>query len=307
MNTSLGFIVLGFVLGTVLGSLAKALADRSTKKVSFWGRSYCDSCKRKLAWYDLFPVFSYLFLKGKCRYCSKKIPLSTLWVEIGLGAVLAYFFIGFIPIPLLSQTSFGWSAFSLALELLFKVFIVVILTIVLLTDLKTGLIPDRITYPAVVISIIYIVSSFGLKVWVFYQEITSSPFGSYLLPPKSNYFTDVVQRLALGSLGNFVWAVGAALIFVLLIVVTKGRGMGWGDVKFVFFLGLVLGFPHILVALFLAFFFGAVLSLGLVALKRKNFGQTIPFGPFLSFGAMLALFWGPQILNWYLSSFKLGY
>jgi len=65
--------LLGFILGLVLGSFIKALADRSLSSKSFWGRSYCQYCKHKLAWYDLFPVISYLTLKGKCRYCHKKV------------------------------------------------------------------------------------------------------------------------------------------------------------------------------------------------------------------------------------------
>ncbi|MDO8498455.1 MAG: prepilin peptidase [bacterium] len=306
MNNSLGLIVFGFVLGTILGSLAKALADRSTKKVSFWGRSYCLSCKRKLAWYDLFPVLSYLLLKGRCRYCHKKIPSLNLGVEIVLGVTVAFIFAS-TPSALVFPMNFTWDNVSLLLDLLFKIFTVVVLAVVFLTDLKTGLIPDRITYPAVLISAAYILVSLGLKIWTFYQSILSSPFGSYLLPPRSHYFSDVVQRLVLNKVWDISWALGMALLFVLLIVVTKGRGMGWGDVKFVLFLGLALGFPQIMVALLLAFLLGAVFSLGLIALGRKSFGQTIPFGPFLSLGAVLAFLWAPQILNLYFSSFKLGY
>jgi leader peptidase (prepilin peptidase)/N-methyltransferase len=84
--------------------------------------------------------------------------------------------------------------------------------------------------------------------------------------------------------------------------------MGWGDVKYVFFLGLALGYPNLLVGLFLAFLLGAITALILVAFKRKEFGQTIPFGPFLSLGAFIALLWGSKLLDFYLQySLGLGY
>src|SRR5256885_2258995 len=86
------FALLGFVLGTVLGSLAKALADRSLLNKSFLGRSYCPRCKSQLKWYDLFPIFSYLSLRGKCRYCHKKIPIDYLLVEVITGLIVGFLF-----------------------------------------------------------------------------------------------------------------------------------------------------------------------------------------------------------------------
>ena len=93
--------------------------------------------------------------------------------------------------------------------------------------------------------------------------------------------------------------------FIFLILITSGKGMGWGDVKYVLFIGLVLGFPNGIVSIFLSFLIGAVFSLVLIGLGRKSFGQTIPFGPFLSLGAFITLFWGPQLINWYLNGMKI--
>ena len=78
--------------------------------------------------------------------------------------------------------------------------------------------------------------------------------------------------------------------------------MGLGDVKLVFFLGLLLGYPDILVALFLAFFIGSIIGLGLIIVKKKKFKSEIPFGPFLIAGAFIALFWGENLIRWYLGS-----
>ncbi|KKR41421.1 MAG: Type 4 prepilin-like protein leader peptide-processing enzyme [Candidatus Daviesbacteria bacterium GW2011_GWC2_40_12] len=76
--------------------------------------------------------------------------------------------------------------------------------------------------------------------------------------------------------------------------------MGGGDVKLGAFMGIILGFPQALLALMLAFFTGAIFSLFLIILGKKSFGQSIPFGPFLVLGSLTALFWGDQILDWYL-------
>lgn len=300
------FIVIGFVLGTVLGSLSKALADRSTKKVSFWGRSYCESCKHQLKWHDLFPVFSYLLLWGKCRYCQAKIPLSNLIFEIVMGVLFAWLLAERFTHSF-ENLAFGWPAVLLFLTVGFLCFVIVVSVILLWTDIKTGLIPDRITYPAIVIGAAYLFISSLLKSWIFYQDLQANPLGPYLLPPKSNYFYDVVMRIWTNNLGNIAAAIIATGIFVLLIVITKGKGMGWGDVKYVFFMGLVLGLSQTAVALFLAFLIGAVFSILLILVRRRSFGQTIPFGPFLSLGVITSLLWGSQILNWYLSSFNLGY
>ena len=93
--------------------------------------------------------------------------------------------------------------------------------------------------------------------------------------------------------------VGGAF-FLLLVVFSKGKAMGGGDIKLAVFMGLVLGLSKLAVALFLAFLTGAIVSLILIFVGKKRFGQTIAFGPFLVFGAYVALIWGQQILDWYL-------
>jgi len=76
---------------------------------------------------------------------------------------------------------------------------------------------------------------------------------------------------------------------------------GVGDIKLAFFIGLFLGWPNILVALFLAFFIGAIIGVGLIASQRKTLKSEVPFGPFLAAGTFIALFWGQSIINWYLN------
>src|SRR5437764_400734 len=86
------FTIFGFVIGTLIGSLTKVLADRSLRSSSFWGRSYCEKCKHKLSWYDLFPIFSYLSLFGRCRYCQTKLSINYLLVEVVVGLLVGILF-----------------------------------------------------------------------------------------------------------------------------------------------------------------------------------------------------------------------
>jgi leader peptidase (prepilin peptidase) / N-methyltransferase len=280
--------VFGFLLGAILGSFIEATSVRLVQDKSLKGRSYCDHCKRSLSWFDLVPIVSYLVLSGHCRHCKNPIPKEFLIVEILTGVLVSTVFI------------FGNGDL---LDSLFKTFVVVILEIVFLTDIKSGYIFDLITYPASLISI----------AWLFLISLYYS-ISLYLNMAEASLSGAVLNNNFLESL-QFIWrpvglsvlsGLGASLFFIFLILITKGRGMGWGDVKYVFFLGLVLGFPNIVLGLFLAFLVGSMFSIGLIVLKKKSFGATIPFGPFLSIGAYIALVWGNEILIWYLAS-TLGY
>ncbi len=77
--------------------------------------------------------------------------------------------------------------------------------------------------------------------------------------------------------------------------------MGLGDFKLTVLMGLVLGWPEILPALFLSFLMGGIIGIGLIILGKKNLKSEIPFGPFLATGTIIAIFWGQNLINWYLS------
>lgn len=245
--------LLGFILGAALGSFALVWAERTLQKESILGRSYCPHCHKKLAWFDLIPLLSYLMTKGQCRYCKKPIGIKNFIFELVLGILIAAMF-----------WQSGWQDSFWQLGL--KVFFITTLVTLTWTDLKKGLIPDKIVNPAILISFVLII---GLG-------------GSEFL---------VNSLLAAFFIGGF---------FYLLIIITQGRGMGGGDVKLGVLMGLVLGFPAALVAAMAAFLSGAVSGILLIFLGRKKLKQTIPFGPFLALGSILTLFWGNQIINWYL-------
>lgn len=298
------FTLCGWVLGSCLGSFAKALADRSLTKRTFSGRSYCSKCKQTLRWYDLFPVFSYLSTQGRCRYCHAKIGVEYFLVEVIAGIIIAYLFyqnFGNLTLQISNQFSvFNFQFLFFLSELGLKVFFVTILIPLFLTDIRKMLIPDRIIIPAIVISILSLAVLTVTKIGYLFWYLSHSAIGRYLLPPYNDYFI----RHALMYVHNFMWnvvmGVGIAGFFLLLIIITRGKGMGGGDVKLGALIGIVLGFPSALVAILLSFLTGAVFSVGLILVGRKHFGQTIPFGPFLVLGSLIALFWGEQIVSWYL-------
>lgn len=295
-------VIIGFVLGAILGSFVKVLADRSLTGKVFTGRSYCPNCKHTLAWYDLFPIFSYIFLKGKCRYCGTKIGIEYLLVEVVMGILIGLVFWQSFQFSVDSlQLNFQFSI--ILLELVLKTFFIIILVVLFITDLKEMFIPDRIVLPAIVIAVISLFVITLYKIGYLYYYLSQSTVGRLLLPPHNEYF----QRYAIVTAQPFIYGILMGLViggfFLSLIIVTRGKGMGGGDVKLGAFMGIMLGFPNALFALILSFLTGAIFSVGLIILGKKHFGQTIPFGPFLVLGSLIMLFWGGPIVDWYL---KLG-
>ncbi|MFZ3099833.1 MAG: A24 family peptidase, partial [Minisyncoccales bacterium] len=89
-------------------------------------------------------------------------------------------------------------------------------------------------------------------------------------------------------------------LFLAMFLASRGKWMGFGDVKLAFLMGLALGFWPVLLAVFLANLFGAIMGLVMVSAKKKKMSSPIPFGPFLVAGLLISLFFAPAILDWYL-------
>ncbi|MDO8601418.1 MAG: prepilin peptidase [bacterium] len=235
-----------FIFGLIAGSFLNSVIYRLEQGQSFIkGRSFCPHCKHQLAWQDLIPLFSFLILKGKCRYCRQKISWQYPLVELTAGLLFVLIF--FVQ---------GWP--SLGWNLIIACFFIIIFVY----DLKHYIIPDRVIYPAIIMA------------WIF------------------NF-----------SLVPILSALGAAFFFFLIVLASKGKGMGIGDIKLAFLMGLFLGWPNIAVALFSAVFLGAIIGIGLIISAKKTLKSEVPFGPFLAVGTFLALFWGEKIINFYLNLF----
>jgi leader peptidase (prepilin peptidase) / N-methyltransferase len=291
---------LGFLVGLLLGSLIDCLANRSLTKKSFWGRSYCDSCKKQLKWYDLFPIISYLVLKGQCRYCHKKISAEVLVVEVLSGIVTALIFYKTLTPSFFLVSPSNISSFFIGLLALgLRLYIFCILAIFVITDYKKGIIPDRISLPAIITVTVWSFMLVLLNIIFLFLFLKSSYLGNLLLPPHTDYLYRHSLLIFSPFVQSFLAAFGIGAFFALLILITRGRGMGGGDLKLGIFIGFALGFPSSILAIFVSFILGSVAGIALLLSRKKQFGQTIPFGPFLSMGALIALLWGDEIISWY--------
>lgn len=154
-------------------------------------------------------------------------------------------------------------------QMIYHLIAVSFLIIVFFYDLKHYIIPDKVIYPAIIIAFLF------------------------SLP------------LLMSDLSFVLSAFLAGGFFLAIVLITRGKGMGIGDIKLGFLMGLLLGWPHIVTALFLAFILGSVVGVLLILLGKKGLKSEVPFGPFLITGTFLALFWGDKILNWYLNCFLL--
>ncbi|KKR50334.1 hypothetical protein A3A55_02010 [Candidatus Roizmanbacteria bacterium RIFCSPLOWO2_01_FULL_40_14] len=244
-------LVFLFILGLFIGSFLNVLIDRLPREEQIVkGRSKCDHCKHVLAWYDLLPVISWVFLKGKCRYCKKQIDFRNTLVELLTGTM-------FVLTAVLLVSGIRYQVLGIEIiKLSIYLIIVSCLMVIFFIDLKHKIIPDSLTI---------LVGITGVLLW--FLSPTSLSYINYLLS-----------------------AAGSAMFFLFLVFITKGRGMGMGDVKFAFVMGLLLGSPGVIIALYIAFLTGAILSAILILSKRKKFGQTVPFGPFLVVGTLIVLF-----------------
>jgi leader peptidase (prepilin peptidase)/N-methyltransferase len=115
------------------------------------------------------------------------------------------------------------------------------------------------------------------------------------IPGTNPYFVPYLSRAAIG------FAIGL-LLFLLIVILSRG-GMGLGDVKMAALMGIMLGYPSVLVAIFLGIMAGGIVAIVLLAARKKGRKQAIPFGPFLALGTMLALIWGNAIWGWYIGRF----
>jgi len=262
-----------FLFGLVIGSFLNCVIYRLGKKQGFLkGRSYCPHCKHTLSWQDLIPVFSFLILRGKCQYCKKKISWQYPLVELLTGILFLLVF---------------WH-FDFGLDLVFGFWILTscFLVLIFVYDFKHYIIPDKVIYPAILLTL-------GFRTW--------DLFGNWELGIEAElpFQVGIFSNFA----NYFLSGLGAGAFFLAIVLVSKGRWMGVGDIKLAFLIGLLLGYPNTLLALFLAFLIGAIIGLGLIILKKKTIKSELPFGPFLILGIYIALFFGEKIINWYFNLF----
>ncbi len=175
-----------------------------------------------------------------------------------------------------------------------------------LVELTTGILTlFTIYYSLFFIQTTFLVTGYRLLITYALITIFVSDWLYQTIPDEVVYPVIAISLLyaILFMPGAILAGLVAAAFFGLLVLATRGKGMGIGDVKLAGLMGLVLGFPGIVIALMLAFLTGASVGVILVVVGKKHFGEHIPFGPFLASATWVSLFWGQTIWQFYLDKF----
>lgn len=265
------FYLLVFFFGTFIGSFLNVLIDRPARgETVFWGSSHCEKCNHKLVWNDLIPLWSYIRLGGRCRYCRSPIPfwLPVVEVTTGLLFVLATYIFGL--------TSSNLSMINMAIWL-YGYMAISLLIVIFFSDLKYHLIYDSIVYLAIGTALL-------CHLFCFFMP-NVLPITHYALPI-TNYFFSA-----------FLSAAFFYLLYALGPKIFHQDTMGFGDVKLAFLMGLLLGYPKIIIALYLAFLTGALVGVILILVKKAEMRSQIAFGPFLVGATFVVGFFGEGILE----------
>lgn len=307
------------VVGLLIGSAINAIVWRLYVNRSWvHGRSMCPDCEHTLAAKDLVPVFSWLALHGKCRYCKKKIHWQYPLVE-ALTAVL-----------------FTWSAIiiapdSMATGIKLGVWLVLLTMLIILAvyDTRWMILPNKIIFSAIgvasalavagayaaeansfashlpiVVGFLIFVGLVVLLLQKFWPEDNEWLFlsGFFLLTAAVAWLSTQADFPML--FGPLLAAIGGTAAFLAVAKVgslySKQEAMGGGDIKLVFLMGLILGIKGLAVALLIAFNTAALVGVGLILLRRKGRRDYVPFGPFLIGATVIAFLYGREIIQWYL-------
>ena len=295
------FTFLVFIFGTIIGSFLNVVIDRADMKESpVKGHSFCPYCHKILAWWELIPVFSFFLLRGKCSSCKHKLSWQYPLVEAGTGLSFVFLFWRFFRFPFINFSLLQNITFeNLFIFLIFCIWLywIAVLIIVSVYDFKKYLILNEVLVPAIIFSFFWkIILGFLIQKEFFYFI----PYLTHFLGEKSFIFGYYPYEYVC-FICMFFGIIFACGIISFLVWITKEKAMGWGDAILALFLGIILGWPEILVAFIIAFLSGGVVALVLLFLKRKTMKSYLPFAPFLSFGALTVMFFGDIIIEKYLS------
>ncbi len=263
-------VVIGLVFGSFINAYVWRVSEQTKpkkkraatdKELSIsGGRSMCPHCKHTLGWQDLIPVFSWLTLRGKCRYCSKKISVQYPLVELLTAAL---FVVSYIIWPEV-LTGVEWLRFGLWLGLL------VMLIALSVYDLKHMLLPNRMVKVAAVI----VFAAVALSV---VREQSVTPI-----------YEAVSGLLAFGGL------------FYVLFQLSNGKWIGGGDVKLGFVLGAWLSDVWLsLLALFMASMIGTIIAISLMLVGKAQLKTRLPFGPMLIAATIIVTLYGQALIDAY--------
>ncbi|HEX4774670.1 MAG TPA: prepilin peptidase [Candidatus Saccharimonadales bacterium] len=267
---AIGLFLLGLSMGSFVNALVWRLYENSkkqnvkSKKLSIVsGRSVCPNCRHTLAWYDLIPLVSWLSLRGRCRYCQKPISAQYPAVELLGGLVFAGSYLFW---PNTVHLNGQWLLLGMWLTA------AVGLLALAVYDTRWMLLPNRILYPALLAAVA------GRTAYI----IAYQPHKAHAL------------ALWLGSVAV------ASGIFWLLYVTSKGKWIGFGDVRLGLVTGTLLADPYkSLLMIFLASLIGSLSAAPALAKGQRTIASRLPFGPFLIIATAICVVFGQPLIDWY--------
>ena len=259
-----------FLLGAIVGSFLNVAIHRIPRRSSIvFPPSACPACGTRIRPADNVPILSFLLLKGRCRSCRARISPRYPFVELLTALCSSGLFLLFgLSIPLAVYLPFTWALIALAF-----------------IDAEHQILPDRITYPGIVLSgAVPLLGGSARIAWGIWEPPT---WGGWAL------------GVLLGA--AIPYLVGEAYLLAQFRKPAGERveGMGMGDVKMLAMVGGFLGWKLLLLTILIGSVLGSVWGLSGVALSRYGMKQALPFGTFLAVGALLSLTAGPALLRWY--------
>lgn len=265
-----------FLFGLIIGSFLNVCILRIPEGKSIvLPASACTKCGAAIRPYDNIPVISYMLLGGKCRQCKAKISPMYPVVELLTGLLF-----------LACYESFG-----LTFETLKWVIFSAIMIVLVFTDLRERILPDVVNYAGLAMGLVlslFTRPSDGMALWLANRTFEFPP------PIPIVSLADALLGAAIGS--SLLWLVSEAYFRL------RGReGMGLGDVKMMLMAGAFLGAKRTLLTIFVGSVLGSVLGLLFILARRKNSEYELPFGTFLGMAAVLVVFFGTPVINWYQS------
>ncbi|MCX5714756.1 MAG: prepilin peptidase [Candidatus Omnitrophica bacterium] len=256
-----------FILGAMVGSFLNVCIHRMPQGESVvWPSSHCPHCKKRIPAYDNIPFISYILLKAKCRFCKGKISLRYPLVEL----LTAFLFLVL------------FSRYGLSYDLAFYIVFISGLIIATFVDIKHRIIPDEVSLGGIVVG--FLLSAI--------RGLHLSPI-TYRLAPMFDSLLGIIIGGGIIYLTGFLFD----LIYFKLLkkppIQGETESMGGGDVKFLAMIGAFLGWKAAVVTFFLAPFFGAIVGVINLMVKKDH---TIPYGPFLALASLASLFWSKEII-----------
>lgn len=262
--------ILSFILGLIIGSFLNVCIYRLPREESIvYPGSHCTSCKKSISFYHNIPILSYIFLGGRCSHCNSKISFSYPLVEILSGLL----FVATL-----------WK-FGMILDTLFYLLFISGLIVITFVDLKHMIIPNVITYPGILVGILYNALTTN---WQNSLELVSNfSFGF------QNFFELLNEVPILDSLFGVILGGGILLLIAYTYeIIRKRQGMGMGDVKLLALIGAFLGWQGVFFVIFLSSILGSIVGLSIIITRKGDLKYALSFGPFLSIAAIIYIFTG---------------